>query len=63
MLYSYGTTSISGSDLAARFPSGFFVLYEFRGGSSNAIFTSLTTSVDGTIKTPTVFTNGPYGGI
>jgi hypothetical protein len=63
VLYSYGTITITGSDLAARFPSGFPMLYEFSIGSSNAIVTSLTTSVDGTIKTPTVFTIGPYGGI
>ena len=63
VLYSYGTTTITGSDLAARFPSGFPVLYEFSIGSLNTIVTSLTTSVDGTIKTPTVFTLGPYGGI
>ncbi|MFH0994522.1 MAG: hypothetical protein V1844_03375 [Pseudomonadota bacterium] len=62
-LYNFGTTSIAGSDLAARFPSGFPVLYEFSIGSSSAIVTSLTTSVDGTIKTPTVFTIGSYGGI
>jgi hypothetical protein len=63
VLYSYGTTTITGSDLAARFPSGFPVLYEFSIGSTNAIVTSLTTSEDGTIKTPTVFTIGTYGGI
>jgi hypothetical protein len=62
-LYNQGTTSISGSELAARFISGFPVLYEFSIGSTNAIVTSLTTSVDGTIKAPTVFTIGPYGGI
>jgi hypothetical protein len=62
-LYSLGTTIISGSELLERFPSGFPVLYEFSIGSSNAIITSLTTSVDGTIKTPTVFTIGVYGGI
>ena len=63
VLYSYGTTTITGLDIAARFPSGFPVLYEFSIGSTNAIITSLTTSADGTIKTPTVFTIGPYGGI
>jgi hypothetical protein len=62
-LYSYGTTTITGSELAARFPSGLPALYEFSIGSLNAIVTSLTTSIDGTIKTPTVFTIGPYGGI
>jgi hypothetical protein len=63
ILYNYGTTTITGSDLAARFPSGFPVLYEFSIGSLNTIITSLTTSVDGSIKTPAVFTIGPYGGI
>jgi hypothetical protein len=62
-LYNLGTTSISGSDLAARFPSGLPVLYEFSTGSSNVIVTSLTASVDGTIKTPTVFTIGASGGV
>ena len=62
-LQNLGTTIISGSDLAARFPSGSPRMYEFSIGSSNAIVTSLTTSVDGTIKTPTVFTIGAYGGI
>jgi hypothetical protein len=62
-LQNLGTTIISGADLAARFPSGAPKMYEFSIGSSNAIVTSLTTSVDGTIKTPTVFTIGPYGGI
>jgi hypothetical protein len=62
-LQNLGTTIISGSDLAARFPSGSPKMYEFSIGSSNAIVTSLTTSVDGTIKTPTVFTIGGYGGI
>ena len=62
-LYNLGTTSILGSDLLARFPSGSPVLYEFSIGSSNAIITSLTTSIDETIKTPTVFTIGAYGGI
>jgi len=62
-LYNFGTTSISGSELAARFPFGFPVLYEFSIGTSNAIVTSLTSSNDGTIKTPTVFTIGSNGGI
>ncbi len=62
-LYNLGTTTILGSDLAARFPSGAPKLYEFSIDSSNAIVTSLTTSVDGTIKTPTVFTIGGVGGI
>ena len=62
-LYSHGTTIIAGIDLQSRFTPGFPALYEFSIGSSSAIVTSLTTSVDGTIKTPTVFTIGPYGGL
>ncbi len=62
-LQNLGTTIIYGSDLAARFPSGSPRMYEFSIGSSNAIVTSLTTSIDGTIKTPTVFTIGGYGGV
>ena len=62
-LYSYGTTIIAGIDLQSRFTPGFPAMYEFSIGSSSAIVTSLTTSVDGTIKTPTVFTIGPYGGL
>ncbi len=62
-LHNLGTTIISGSDLAERFPAGFPKMYEFSIGSSNAIVTNLMTSVDGTIKTPTVFTIGSFGGI
>jgi hypothetical protein len=62
-LHNLGTTIISGSDLAERFPSGFPKMYEFSIGSPNAIVTNLMTSVDGTIKTPTVFTIGSFGGI
>ena len=62
-LYNHGTTTIDGGDLRNRFPGGVPVTYEFSIGSSSAIVTSLTTSVDGTINTPTVFTIGPYGGI
>ena len=63
MLYNHETTSISGSDLAARFTYSFPVLYEFSIGSSNVVVTNLTKSSDGTINIPTVFTIGPYGGI
>jgi hypothetical protein len=62
-LYNHGTTTIDGGGLRNRFPGGVPVTYEFFIGSSSAIITSLTTSVDGTIKIPTVFTIGPYGGI
>ena len=61
-LYNYGTTTIAGIDLKSRF-AGSPSLYEFSIGSSSALVTSLTTSIDGTIKTPTIFTIGSYGGI
>ena len=62
-LSNFATTIISGSDLAARFPSGFPVLYEFSIGSPNAIVTCLTTSAGGVIKVPNVFIIGGFGGI
>ena len=62
-LRNFATTIISGSDLAARFPSGFPVLYEFAINSPNAIVTCLTTSADMVIKVPNVFTIGGFGGI
>ena len=62
-LYNLGTITIEGTDIQSRFPSGLPALYEFSIGSSSAIVTSLTTSLDGTIETPTVFTIGAFGGI
>ena len=62
-LRNFATTIISGSDLAARFPSGFPVLYEFAINSPNAIVTCLTSSADMVIKVPNVFTIGGFGGI
>ena len=62
-LRNFATTIISGSDLAARFPFGFPVLYEFSIASPNAIVTYLTTSVDGVIKVPNVFIIGGFGGM
>jgi hypothetical protein len=62
-LYNLGTITIEGTDIQSRFPSGLPALYEFSIGSSSAIVTSLTTSLDGTIETPAVFTIGAFGGI
>ena len=62
-LYNHGTTTIEGDDLMNRFAGGFPVTYEFSIGSTSAVVTNLTKSMDGTINIPTVFTIGPYGGI
>jgi hypothetical protein len=59
-LHNYGTTSISGSDLAARFPSGSPMTYEFTVGSSDwyggVVITNVKSSSDGSINIPTVYT-------
>ena len=62
-LYNHGTTAIEGYDLMNRFPDGVPASYEFTIGSTIAVVTNLTKSLDGTINIPTVFTIGPYGGI
>jgi C4-type Zn-finger protein len=62
-LYNFGTTVISGSDLAARFPLGVPITYQFSIDSSKLLITNVKSSLDGTINIPTVFTIGPYGGM
>ncbi|MFH0995462.1 MAG: DUF1566 domain-containing protein [Pseudomonadota bacterium] len=57
-LYNYGTTSISGSNLAARFPSGTPIAYEFTVVSSKVVITNVKSSTDGSINIPTVYTSG-----
>jgi hypothetical protein len=58
ILYSRGTTSITGADLAARFPTGTPMSYEFTVGSSKYIVTNVKGSTDGTIKIPAVYYSG-----
>jgi hypothetical protein len=58
MLYNYGTTSIAGTDLAARFSTGTAMTYQFASASSKYIFTNIKRSKDGTINVPVVFTSG-----
>ena len=62
-LYNHGTTTIGGEELRNRFLSGVPVTYEFTIGSSIALVTALTDSSDATIRIPSVFTIGSYGGI
>ena len=53
-LSNHGTTTITGTDLAARF-QGTPVAYAFTVGSSQYIITNVTSSTDGSINIPTVF--------
>jgi len=62
-LYNYGTTIISGSDLAARFSSGVPMTYQFSIASSKMVITNVKSSSNGTINIPTVFAIGAIGGI
>jgi sugar lactone lactonase YvrE len=57
-IYSHGTTAITGLDLAARFPSGTPMSYEFTVNSSKVVITNVKSSSDGTINIPYSFTNG-----
>lgn len=57
-LYSRETTSITGTNLAARFPSGIPMSYEFAVNSSKYIITNIKSSIDGTINIPAVYTSG-----
>jgi hypothetical protein len=52
-LYSNGTTTISGTDLAARFPTGTPTLYGITANSSKVVITNVMTSIDGTLNIPT----------
>jgi hypothetical protein len=57
-LYSHGTTIIAGSSLAARFPSGVPMTYEFTIASPKLIITNVKYSSDGTLNIPTVYMAG-----
>lgn len=62
-LYNLGTTTIAGSDLAERFPSGSPSLYEFSIDSTKVVITNSMSSSDGTISVPSIYTSGVDGGI
>ena len=57
-LYSHGTTTIAGSSLPARFPSGTPMTYEFTIASPKLIISSVKNSSDGTLNIPTGYTVG-----
>ncbi len=63
LLYNYGTTTIFGKNLAERFPTGTPALYQFSIASSKVVITNLTSSADGSINIPYVYTSGVGGGI
>ncbi len=63
MLFNHGTTIISGADLAARFPAGTPASYEFSPGSAKVVITNITSSTDGAINVPFVYSSGVGGGI
>ena len=57
-LYSHGTTSLSGSSIAERFPSGVPLTYEFSIASPKLVISNVKNSSDGTLNIPTVYTIG-----
>ncbi|MDQ5985109.1 MAG: hypothetical protein CSYNP_00813 [Syntrophus sp. SKADARSKE-3] len=57
-LYSYGTTAITGTSLATRFPSGIPTLYELTVDSPIVIITNVKTNNDGSLNIPLGYTSG-----
>ena len=57
-LNNHGTTTIAGSSLPARFPSGTPMTYEFTIASPMLIVSNVKNSSDGTLNIPTVYTVG-----
>jgi C1A family cysteine protease len=57
-LYSHGTTTIDGSSLPARFPTGIPITYEFTIDSPKLVISNVKNSSDGTLNIPTVYTVG-----
>jgi hypothetical protein len=57
-LYNHGTTTIAGSILPARFPSGTPMTYAFTVASPKLVVSNVKNSSDGTLNIPTVYTVG-----
>ena len=57
-LNNHGTTTIAGSSITARFPSGTPMTYEFTIASPKLIVSNVKNSSDGTLNIPTVYTIG-----
>jgi hypothetical protein len=62
-LVSNGTTTIPGTNLAARFPTGTPALYEFTIGSTKYLVTNVTSNTANTLTIPSVYSSGVAGGI
>jgi WD40 repeat protein len=62
-LYNHGTTTITVTELAARFPDGTPALFEFTIGSSQYVVTNVTNNMDGALPIPRVYVSGIAGGI
>jgi len=64
ILHNNGTTTITGTELATRFPGGTPpILYEFTVGSSQYLVTNVTSNTTGTVTVPNVYVSGVAGGI
>jgi hypothetical protein len=57
-LYNHGTTTISGTDLKERFPSGTPMSYKFTVASSKYVITNVKNSADGSINIPYSYYSG-----
>jgi hypothetical protein len=57
-IYNYGTTSILGADLAARFPDGVPAAYTFSVESPKMFITNVNNSIDAAVKVPIIYSNG-----
>ncbi len=57
-LLNNATTTITGTALAARFPTGTPMRYDFAVESSSIVVTNVKASVDGTFSATTIFTTG-----
>lgn len=62
-LQNNATTTITGTQLAAFFPTGTPMRYEFSVESSTVVVTNVKSSVDGSFTSTTIFTNTNLGNV
>ena len=60
-LYNNGTTTVSGVDLAARFPTATPMTYEISVAATTYIITNIKSSADGSVNIPYPYANGTTG--
>jgi len=58
-IINHGTTSILGADIKDRFPDGAPAAYTFSVDSSKMFITNINNSIDGAVKVPIIYSNGP----